>query len=435
MEELALDLSRAQRAPREGAEPLPLPAEERAKLGPEAGANRAVSEEVGPADLLPRLKNEGYDNERVARRRAWVERKTGASLKHIGSGSFDSELMRGNIENPIGVAQVPLGVAGPVLVLGQHAQGLFYVPMATSEGALIRSYERGMMALTRAGGVQAAVLADENQTAPAFFFHDVTAAREFCRWAPQHFSEMQAAAAATTRHGRLNRIECFQAGRQVLLNFGFFTADAQGMNMIVKATDAVCRWIAGNYPIASYFLFSGLCSEKRASGFLLTRGKGKRVTAGALLPHAVLKMYLHVSACELFRVWQSTTVGHLQAGSIGANAHAANGLAAIFIATGQDVANVVNSACVVTVFEPVEEGLYVSTTLPALSVATVGGGTGLPSQREALQIMGCHGSGKALKLAEIVAATVLGGEVSMGAAIASGEFVEAHERYGRNRPK
>jgi len=203
----------------------------------------------------------------------------------------------------------------------------------------------------------------------------------------------------------------------------------------VKATDAVCRWIEEHYAISGYFLFSGMCSEKRPSGFLMTRGKGKRVTAGALLTHAILKMYLHVTARELFRVWQSTVVGHLHAGAIGYNAHAANGLAAIFIATGQDVANIVNSACVVTCFEPVDDGLYVSITLPALSVATVGGGTNLPGQREALAMMGCHGSGQATKLAEIVAGTLLAGEISMGAAIASGEFVGAHERYGRNRPK
>jgi hydroxymethylglutaryl-CoA reductase (NADPH) len=390
---------------------------------------------VGPADLLPRLKDDGYDTERVSRRRQWVERKTGTSLQHIGSASFETEAMRGNIENPIGVAQVPLGVAGPVEIQGQHAKGLFYVPMATSEGALIRSYERGMMALTKSGGVQTAVLADENHTVPSFFFSGVSEAAEFCEWAPQQLGAMREAVATTTRHGKLNSIRCYQAGRQVMLNLAFSTGDAQGMNMIVKATDAVCKWVEKNYSVASYFLFSGMCSEKRPSGALLTRGKGKRVTAGAFLPHNILKMYLHVTASQLFRVWHSTAIGHLQAGTFGCNAHIANGLTAIFIATGQDVANVANSAVAITNFEVVEDGLYVSTTLPALSVATVGGGTNLPTQREALSIMGCHGSGKALKFAEVVTAALLGGEISMGSAIAAGEFVNAHERYGRNRPK
>ena len=149
------------------------------------------------------------------------------------------------------------------------------------------------------------------------------------------------------------------------------------MNMIVRATDAACHWIQGNYPGTRYFLFSGMCGEKRASGFLMTRGKGKRVTAGALLPHDVLRLYLHTTADQMFRVWQSTVIGNIQAGAIGYTGHAANGLAAIFIATGQDVANVVNSSCAITVFEPHPDGLYVSITLPALSVATVGGGTAL----------------------------------------------------------
>jgi hydroxymethylglutaryl-CoA reductase (NADPH) len=393
-----------------------------------------VAVEIGPSDLLPRLKDNGYDAERVGRRRAWTEKKTGARLQHVGGATWDSELMRGNIENPIGVSQVPLGVAGPVLIHGQNARGVFYVPMATTEGALIRSYERGMVALTKAGGVQTAVLADENQTAPTFFFRDVAAAAAFPGWIEARLQDLVQVVAGTTGHGKLTGLKCYQTGRQVLVNLGFRTGDAQGMNMIVRATDAICRWVEANYPIASYFLFSGLCSEKRASGFLMTRGKGKRVIAGALLPHDVLRLYLHVTADQLFRVWQSTVIGHLNAGAIGYNAHAANGLAAIFIATGQDVANVVNSACAVTSFEPHPDGLYVSTTLAALSVATVGGGTGLPTQREALEMMDCFGAGKAAKLAEIVAGAILGGEISMGAAIASQEFVGAHERYGRNRP-
>jgi len=391
--------------------------------------------ESGPADLLPRLKDQGYDAERVTQRRTWVERRTRAELRHIGAYSFDPVDMRGNIENPIGVAQVPLGVAGPVLVRGRHAHGIFYVPMATSEGALIRSYERGMVALTRSGGVQAAVLEDENQITPAFFFDDVEAACAFRAWLEDHLPEIQTVAATTTRHGKLKNLKCYQVGRQVLVNLGFSTGDAQGMNMIAKAADGVCRWVREQRPACDFQVFSGMCSEKRASGFVMSRGKGKRVTAGALLPGDIMQMYLHATAEQLHRVWQSTVVGHLQAAAIGYNGHFANGLAAIFIATGQDVANVANAACGITTLELHPRGLYASVTLPALSVATVGGGTGLPTQREALEIMGCYGPDRAHKLAEIIAATLLGGEISMAAAIATGEFVEAHERYGRNRPK
>lgn len=386
-------------------------------------------------DLVPRLKGQGYDTERVARRRAWVEERTGARLAHVGSFSIDSLQMRGNIENPVGVAQVPIGVAGPLLVRGRSAEGTFYVPLATTEGALVRSYERGAVALTRAGGVEAICVADENQTNPTFFLDSPHSAARFAEWLKTRFDDLRREADATTRHGRLRSIETYQIARQVIVNFRYSTGDAQGMNMIVRATDAACRWVQSNYPGVEYFVFSGMSSEKRPSGYLMSRGKGKWVTASAFLPESILKAYLGCSSRRLFQVWHSTLLGHLAANAVGYNGQYANGLTALFIATGQDVANVVNSSCGITSFEPSEGGLYVSVTLPALTVATVGGGTGLGTQRECLEMLGCYGPGKASRFAEIVAAVVLGGEVSMGAAIASGEFAQAHEIYGRNRPE
>ncbi len=388
----------------------------------------------GIDDLVPRLKNQGYESERVSRRRSWIEERTGASLRHVGTFSVDSEQLRGNIENPVGVAQIPLGVAGPILVKGAYADGTFYVPLATTEGALVRSYERGMVALTRAGGVEARIIADENQISPSFFFQNIADASSFTEWIPAHFEEIQKQAESTTRHGKLRSLKCHQVARQVIVNFGFDTGDAQGMNMIVKASDKACRWIVEHLPGSTYFQFSGMCSEKRPSGFLLTRGKGKSVTAGAFLTSLILKAYLHCTPRQLYDVWHSTLVGHLAANAVGYNAQYANGLTAMFIALGQDVANVVNSSCGITNFELLDGGLYVSLTLPALSVATVGGGTALGTQRECLEMLGCYGSGQSRKLAEIVAAALLGGEISMGAAIASGEFAAAHEFYGRNRP-
>lgn len=386
------------------------------------------------SQLLPRLREGGYDRERVARRRRWLEKRTGATLHHAGSFSVDSESMRGNIENPIGVAQVPLGAVGPLLVRGEFASGTFYVPMATSEGALIRSYERGVVALTRAGGVETSVVRDRNQISPSFFFPGLGRAKDFVHWVESRIDEIRDVAEKTTRHGKLRKIECHQYGAQVVVNFEYATGDAQGMNMIVRATDEACRWIADRVKPDRYFLFSGMCSEKRPSGYLLSRGKGKWATARAHLPESILRPYLNCSALELYEVWHSTLIGHLAAGSVGYNGMFANGLAAMFIALGQDVANIVNSSCGVTDFQLDEDGLDVQLTLPALSVATVGGGTALGTQRECLEMIGCYGSGNSGKLAEIVAATLLGGEVSMGAAIASGEFAEAHERYGRNRP-
>ena len=388
------------------------------------------------APLVPRMMDQGYDRAQVDHRRAWVESITGANLDHVGQFSAPSEAMRGNIENLIGTAQIPIGVAGPLEVHGEHAQGVFYVPLATTEGALVRSYERGMVALTRSGGVQARIHENQNRVAPVFSFGDVAAAHEFAVWLGTVDGEIKAEADSTTRHGRLERIEVFPVGRDVMVNLRFHTADAHGMNMIVKAADKACRWIMANSRALRYLVFSGLESEKHASGFLFPGGKGKKVVAGALLPAATCRTYLHATPADFAVLWKHTVIGHVHAGAQGYNGHFANGLTAMFIACGQDVANVVNSAIGITNFEVTEAGdLYASVTLPALTVATVGGGTGLGTGRECLEMMGCAGSGGSGKLAEIFAAAVLAGELSMGAAIASGEFVAAHETYGRNRPK
>lgn len=386
-------------------------------------------------DLVPRLEEQGYADEAVAARRRWIEERTGAHLEHVGATTVPGEEMRGNVENPIGAVQVPLGVAGPLRVEGEHAQGLFYVPLATTEGALVRSYERGMVTLTRAGGAVARVLADENRVSPVFLFEGVAEAAAFAREVEGLFAPLKAEAESTTRHGRLLRVEPRPLGREVVVHFCYWTADAHGMNMIVKATDRACRWLVEQGRAGRYYIFSGAESEKRASGSLFAGGKGKKAVAGARIPARLVRAYLHTTPQGLADVWQRTVLGHLQASSIGYNGHFANGLTALFIACGQDVANVANSAVGVTAFEVLDGGdLYASVTLPSLTVATVGGGTGLGTARECLGLLGCAGAGKAPKLAEIAAATVLAGELSMGAAIASGEFVDAHETYGRNRP-
>jgi hydroxymethylglutaryl-CoA reductase (NADPH) len=382
------------------------------------------------------MKQQGYAQPYVQRRRQWLEQKTGCRLTHIGAYSIPSDEMRGNIENPVGAAQMPLGVAGPLLIKGTNAQGVFYVPLATTEGALVRSYERGMVALTRAGGATTRVYTDENRVSPVFLFESVDRAHEFAITLPGQFEAIRAEAESTTRHGKLQRIECHALGREAIVNFCYFTGDAHGMNMIVKATDHACKWIMDHCDALHYYVFSGFSSEKRASGSLLAGGKGKKVTAGALLPKHIVKSYLHVTPEDLLKMRQHTTLGHLQANAIGYNGQFANGLAAIFIACGQDVANIVNSAVGITNFELDHNGdLYASVTLPSLTVATVGGGTALGTSRECLEVLGCAGSGKAGKFAEIICAALLAGELSMGAAIASGEFVAAHETYGRNRPK
>jgi len=400
-----------------------------------SGEPAAAFRPAGADDLVPRFEEQGYTDEALAARREWVEARTGARLAHVGAGSLPGEALRGNVENPVGTIQVPLGVAGPLRVEGEHARGIFYVPLATTEGALVRSYERGMVTLSRAGGATVRMLADENRVSPVFVFDGVAEAAVFARALPSLFDALKAEAESTTRHGRLLRAEPRALGREVAVHFVYWTADAHGMNMIVKATDRACRWLVAQGHAGRYYLFSGAESEKRASGSLFAGGKGKKVVAGARISPRLTRAYLHVTPEGMADLWQRTVLGHLQAAALGYNGHFANGLTALFIACGQDVANVANSAVGVTSFEVLPGGdLYASVTLPSLTVATVGGGTGLGTARECLEMLGCAGEGGAPKLAEIAAATVLAGELSMGAAIASGEFVDAHETYGRNRP-
>ena len=386
-------------------------------------------------ELVPRLLGGGYDPESVDRRRTWVEEQAGFKVPLVGSHDFAGLSMQGNIENLIGAAQIPLGIAGPLLIDGTDARGTFYVPMATTEGALVRSYERGMATLTRAGGVKTRIHTDENRVSPVFLFDDIAAAADFAATLDEKLEPIRAEAESSTRHGKLLRLECHPIGRQVIVSLCFSTGDAHGMNMIVQATDRACGWIMANTLARHYHLFGGLESEKRPTALLLLGGKGKKVTAGATISSKLLKMHLHVSPTEMTDLWHHGVLGNIQAGSVGHGGQLANGIAAIFIACGQDVANVANSAVGITDFEITDKGaLHVSVTMASITVATVGGGTALGTGRECLGMLGCEGTGKARKLAEIVAATLLAGEISFAAAVASGEFVAAHERYGRNRP-
>lgn len=387
-------------------------------------------------ELVPRFTGQGYSAEQVRERRAWLQKKLGVELPLVGASAIPSEQMRGNIENPIGAAQMPLGIAGPLLVNGTHANGTFYVPFATTEGALVRSYERGMVMLTRAGGVTARMIVDENVVCPMFSFESVDEAARFAAALPDHAGALRAQAESTTQHGRLRRVDARVSGRSVIVSFYYSTADAQGMNMIVKATERACEWLVTSGLAPRFKVFSGMSSEKRASGFLLGGGKGKTVVAGARIPAAVLQTYMRITPRQLVELWHDTVIGHLQANAIGFNAHYANGLAAIFIACGQDVANVANAAVGITDYELTpEDDLYASVTLPSLTVATVGGGTMLGTSAECLRMLGCAGATHAPKFAEIVASAILAGELSMAGAISSGEFVSAHETYGRNRPQ
>jgi hydroxymethylglutaryl-CoA reductase (NADPH) len=403
---------------------------------PDPGEERVMST-TDRAAAIPRDRENDYTTEAAAGRREFLEQRTGASLEHVSSYSFDPELVQGNVEHFTGVAQVPIGIAGPLLVNGEHAQGEFYVPMATAEGTLVASYNRGMKLLREAGGVTTTILDDRMQRAPAFLFPSAREARDFAHWLAEHFDEIAAAAQTTTKSGKLIEIEQYSASRMLYTRFDYTTGDAAGQNLTGKATAAACAWIVANYEpgIERFFLESNFATDKKSSQVNMLHTRGKRVVAEATIPNALFESVMRSSTEVMYRARQVSNLGGFMSGVNNNGAHSANGITAMFIATGQDAANVAESSAAFVYAEHRDNGdYYYSVTIPSLIVATYGGGTGLATQRECLELLGCYGTGKVRKFAEIVAATVLCGELSLGSAIVAEEWVDSHDLLGRNRP-
>jgi hydroxymethylglutaryl-CoA reductase (NADPH) len=384
---------------------------------------------------IPRDPANDHTRHMADQRRAFVEERTGVALDHVGRYSFEPDALRGNIENFTGVAQVPIGLAGPLVVRGEHAQGEFYVPMATTEGTLVASYNRGMRLLRECGGVRTTVVDDHMQRAPAFIFDDALQAREFGRWVDDNLAGIRAAAESTTRSGRLTYIGQHQIGPLRYLRVNYTTGDAAGQNMTGKATLAACEWIRENHPDHPRFVLSGaIDTDKKHSQINMLMTRGKRVVAEAVLRRDVLRELMGVDTRDLFEYRQIGMVGSFMSGAAYNGAHAANGLTAMFIATGQDAANISESHSGVTYAQLLpNDDYYWSTTLTSLIVATYGGGTGLATQRECLELLGCYGQGKVQKFAEICAGVVLAGDISLTCAILAGDWVSSHEAHGRNR--
>ena len=385
---------------------------------------------------LPFDKTDNYSPQAAKARRDFMAETTSTNFEHLGLYSFDPAVLRGNIENFSGVAQVPIGFAGPLLVNGEHAQGAFFVPMATTEGTLVASYNRGMKLTRLAGGITCTVVQDAMQRAPVFVFENARFARQFGQWVEAHFNEIRQIAQQTTRSGQLQNIEQHAVGKLLWLRFNFTTGDAAGQNMVTKATHAACHWMldAGIEGLEHFAMAGNLDTDKKHSQLNTLNGRGKKVIAEITIPSQLLQDVMHVSAEALFRQRQLSNMGAFLAGSNNNGSHSANGLTAMFIATGQDVANIAESSAALTYSEVMPNGdYYFSITIPSLIVATHGGGTGLPTQRECLEMMGCFGTGKVNKLAEIMAAVVLCGELSLASAIVANEWVSSHEQLGRNR--
>jgi len=379
---------------------------------------------------------EPYAAEGQQERLAFLKKTTGTELGAVsGSKAFESHSqLEGNIENFIGMAQVPIGIAGPMLVNGSEAQGEFYVPLATTEGALVASYSRGMRACRESGYITSVCTSESVQRSPLFRFKSMLDVGEFGVWLLGKLEVFQKLAKERTSHGELIDYIVNIEANTVILTFEYHTGDAAGQNMVTLCTHHICQYILQNSPVKPEFWFieSNYSGDKKATALSFTNVRGKKVSAEIVLPRKVVEEVLKTTPERMTDYWRTSTLSVVQSGAIGAQGHVANGLTAVFIACGQDAACVAEAAVGLTRMEITKNGdLYAATTLPGLIVGTVGGGTGLPTQKECLQLMDCAGSGKAKKFAEICGAMALTGELSIAAALSADHFAQAHARLGR----
>jgi len=376
------------------------------------------------------------DTAATARRRL-VERETGVALDAIADYGFPAERADANIENMIGAAQIPLGVAGPVTVDGSALDGDHYLPMATTEGALLASVNRGCSVIDAAGGATARVTKSGMTRAPAFSVDDVAEAEALVDWVRDNEALLEEAAESTTNHGELLGVTPYVVGDTVFLRFRYDTKDAMGMNMATIATRAAAEVIEEETTASLVALSGNLCTDKKPAAINAVEGRGRSVSADVLIPREVVEERLHTTPEDVAELnTRKNLVGSAKAGSLGFNAHVANVVAAMFLATGQDAAQVVEGSNAITTAEARDEGLYLSVSLASLEVGTVGGGTRLPTQHEGLELLGVAGGGdpagaNADALAECIAVGALAGELSLLAALGSRHLSSAHESLGR----
>ena len=345
------------------------------------------------------------------------------------------EGLEGNIENFIGMSTVPTGVIGPLNILGSEANGDFFVPLATGEGALVASYDRGARVTRAAGGITSICLSEAVQRSPVFRFENLADLGLFVSYTLSRYEKFAAIVAQHSRYAQLTDMKTIIEGNQLILTFEYRTGDAAGQNMVTICTDALCRYLVESSPVVirDWYVEGNYSGDKKATASSLANVRGKKVTAETELPRTIVERMLHTTPEKMAQYWQTSTIGVIQSGAIGAQGHVANGLAAMFIACGQDVACIAEASVGITRMELTKTGLYVSVTLPNLIVGTVGGSTGLFTQSECLKMMDCQGEGKARKFAEICGALAIAGEISIAAALSAGHFTSAHKKLGRKK--
>lgn len=401
-----------------------------------------LCEKVVGGELPLRKIDEETDTATAAKiRRAALEKIRNVELDHVALYSFDAEqVAKKNIENLIGAVQIPLGIAGVLKINGEYACGDYHIPLATTEGALVASVNRGCSVITKSGGATVRVFKNMMTRAPLFRFDSLEETKAFCDWIslPETVEKIRETANATTRFGKFVSVEPFVSGNNVHVRLGFDTKDAMGMNMITIASEAVTEMITAETGVPCITLSGNMCTDKKPSAINAILGRGKTVIAEAKLSSEFIEKTLKCSAESMFEVnYRKNLIGSLRAGSLGFNAHAANIVAALFLACGQDPAHVVEGSLTVTEMDVTPDGdLLCTVTMPAVEVGTVGGGTSVATQKECLNLLGVAGAGdipgeNALALSEIVAAAVLAGEISLVAAQAAGHLARAHAQLGR----
>nr|XP_039254492.1 3-hydroxy-3-methylglutaryl-coenzyme A reductase 2-like [Styela clava] len=349
-------------------------------------------------------------------------------------------------ENTVGYVPMPVGVVGPLLLNGEE----YYVPMATTEGTLLASTNRGMKAVLKSGGVEATVYSDGMTRAPVVEFPTSREACEMASWLQDQFNFelVKDKFDETSRYARLESLFPIVCGRLLYIRFKASTGDAMGMNMVSKGAEHALRWLRDLHPNMKIISLSGnVCTDKKSSSINWVLGRGKSVVAEARIPASVVHSVLKTNINDLVHLNTSKNlIGSAMAGSIGGfNAHAANAVTAIYIATGQDPAQNVEGSNCMTILEKVppseecEATLLMTCTMPCIEVATCGGGTALDAQRACLNLLGVGGSSSqtskaghnARKLAQIVCATVLASELSLLSALSAGHLVQSHMKHNR----
>ncbi|MFD5656111.1 hydroxymethylglutaryl-CoA reductase [Streptomyces hirsutus] len=374
------------------------------------------------------------------RRLNWLRSMTRSALDSLQHTRLDADKLTGNIEGFVGTVEIPVGVAGPLLFCGTNVQGEVYAPMATTEGALVSSATRGALAVTMAGGVSTRAALQAMTRAPVFAFSRLAGAGRFASEILRHLGDLRTVIRQVSRHAALISIEPVVLGRAVHLRFRYTTGDAAGQNMTTACTWHACQWIlrqphlVADEELEAFIIEGNTSGDKKASAQAVAEGRGIRVAADCLLPAGVVRRVLRTTPDELVTGYQHITAGAVHSGVLGSNANTANMVAAIFTATGQDIACVHESSVGQFILERTRDGVYASMTLPGLALGTVGGGTHLPTQHELLEAMGCTGRGSAVRLAEIIAGFALALDLSTVSAAVAGHFADAHERLGRNRP-